>query len=267
MDMKNIKNFLKNQIALSIIIAGLLIALGLIGYALINNSSNSNSKNDVLDSLINVDKFFAGKEFKNSEYILGNTENDITIVVYSDFECPFCKMLQENTIQKLQEKYLIDQKDISKGKIGIVYRHFAQSYHDKAPTEINASLCARELYGQNVYANFIDRIYSVSPTNNGLDLSLLPEIGKFAVDTSKSKNQSIKKDFDKNEFVKCFNDKTYNSEFTENMQDAITAGLEGTPYSVILYKEKDNQMIVSKISGMKDVKYFETIIDKLLKIK
>lgn len=259
------KNLLKNQIAIAIIIAGLLIALGVLGYALINKSPNP-SKNEILDSLINGDKFFAGKEFKNSEYILGNTENDITIVVYSDFECPFCKMFQENTIQKLQEKYSTDIKDLSKGKIGIVYRHFAQSYHDKAPTEINAALCSREMYGQNVYTNFIDKIYSVSPTNNGLDLSLLPNIAESAIEISKSKNQNIKSEFNKDEFIKCFNEKKYNSEFVENMGDAITAGLEGTPYSVITFKDKNNQIIISKISGMKDVKYFETIIEKLLKI-
>ena len=47
-------------------------------------------------------------------------------------------MLQEDTIQKLQEKYSLDKNDYTKAKIGIVYRHFAQSYHTQAPTEINA---------------------------------------------------------------------------------------------------------------------------------
>ena len=118
------------------------------------NKNSNNDKGDTLINLMNVDKIYKGKEFKDSEYILGNTKNKITILVYSDFECPFCKMFQEQTIQVLQKKY-------TKGEIGIVYRHFAQSYHDKAPNEINASLCTRELYGQNVYINFINRIGSM----------------------------------------------------------------------------------------------------------
>ena len=259
------KNFFKNQIALSIIIGAFLIALGIVGYAFI--AGKNNSKSDALDKLMNGDKTFQGKEFKSNEYILGNEKNDITLVVYSDFECPFCKILQENAIQQLQKKYSLDPKDPTKGKIGIVYRHFAQSYHDKAPTEINASLCARELYGQNVYINFINRIYSITPANNGLDLATLPDITEYAITTAKDNGESVKKDFDKNEFMTCVSEKRYDKEYQEDAQDAILAGLEGTPYSVILYKDDGENLIVSKISGARDLSYFETVIDKLLKIK
>lgn len=259
------KNFFKNQIAVAILIGSLLIAAGIIGYALV--SSKSSSKSEALDKIVNGDKTFQGKEFENNEYILGNKDNDVTLVVYSDFECPFCKMLQENSIQKLQEKYSLDKKDYSKAKIGIVYRHFAQSYHTKAPTEINASLCARELYGQNVYINFINRIYSITPANNGLDLAVLPDIAEYSITLAKNNGEIIKKDFDKSEFMTCVNERRYDSEFQSDAQDAISAGLEGTPYSVILYKDGGDNLIISKISGARDLSYFETIIDKLLKIK
>lgn len=262
----NIKEFFKNQVAVAIIIGAFLIALGILGYAFINKDNNKSS-NDDLSSIMNQDKLFQGKDFEDKEYILGNKNNDITIVIYSDFECPFCKMLQENTIQKLQEKYSLDKTDLTKGKIGIVYRHFAQSYHDKAPTEINAAFCARELYGQSVYKNFINRIYSLTPANNGLDLSLLPDIASFSVNEAKENKEAIKKDFDKAEFVKCFSDNTYNDFLQSDMQDAIKAGLDGTPYTLVLYKEKDQNIVVTKVSGAKEVGYFETIIDKLLKLK
>jgi protein-disulfide isomerase len=205
-------------------------------------------------------------EIQDDRVIFGKKDAPITIVEYSDFECPFCKMLQENVIEKLQEKYKT-KNDLSEGKIGIVYRHFAQSYHDKAPTEINASLCARELYGQNVYKNFISRIYNISPTNNGLDLALLPEIVEYSVNKAKEAKQEVRKDFAKEEFINCFNKMTYNQEFIDNSSDAITAGLEGTPYSLIIYKDRNENIVISKISGLKEVSYFERIIDKLLKIK
>lgn len=261
------KEFFKNKIAVAILIGAFLIALGIIVYAFINKDNNKNYQNDTLGSLMNQDKIFPGKDFKDNEYILGNNKNDITIVVYSDFECPYCKVLQEETIQKLQKEYSLDNKDLTKAKIGIVYRHFAQSYHDKAPTEINASLCARELYGQSVYKNFINRIYSITPANNGLDLSILPDIASFALDEAKNNQETIKKDFNKDEFVTCFNKNTYNDELVSDSQDAIESGLDGTPYTVILYKQNDQEMIVTKISGAKEVVYFENIINKLLKLK
>ena len=253
------KKFFKNETNLAIVLGALLISVSIIAYGFMNKNSN-NDKGDTLINLMNVDKIYKGKEFKDSEYILGNTKNKITILVYSDFECPFCKMFQEQTIQVLQKKY-------TKGEIGIVYRHFAQSYHDKAPNEINASLCTRELYGQNVYINFINRIYAVTPANNGLNQALLPDIANFAVDEAKQNKQDYKKDFNKEEFVACVSAKVYNNEFQTDTKDAIEAGLDGNPYTLILYRDGNDHIIINKISGAKEVGYFEKIINSLLKVK
>ena len=263
----NIKEFFKNQIAVAIVLGSFLIAIGILGYAFINTNNNKGNSNDALGNIMNQDKIFQGKDFEDNEYILGNKDNDITVVVYSDFECPFCKMLQENTIKKLQEKYSLNNTDITKGKIGIVYRHFAQSYHTKAPTEINAAFCAREIYGQSVYKNFINRIYNITPANNELDLSLLPDITSFAVNEAKENKEFIKKDFDKSEFIECLNKNTYNNELIEDMKDAASIELDGTPYTLVLYKDNDENIIITKISGAKEANYFENIIDKLLKLE
>lgn len=258
------KKFLKNETNLAIIIGALLISVAIVAYGLINK--NSNKQGDTLTNLMNVDKIFQGKDFEDNEYILGNNKNKITILVYSDFECPFCKMLQENTIQILQKEYA-NSKDFSDAKIGIVYRHFAQSYHDKAPNEINASLCARELYGQNVYINFINRIYSITPTNNGLDPKSIPDIANYSVEEAKKEKQDYKKDFNKEEFVACLDKKVYDIEFQNDAHDAIEAGLDGTPYTLILYRDGNENIVINKISGSKEVGYFEKIINKLLKVK
>ena len=260
------KKFFKNETNLAIILGALLISVSIVAYGLMSRNSNNSGKENSISNLMNADKMFQGKDFKDNEYILGNRKNKITVLVYSDFECPFCKMLQEKTIQILQKEYG-NGNNFSDGKIGIVYRHFAQSYHDKAPNEINASLCARELYGQNVYINFINRIYAISPTNNGLDQNLLPDIANFSVNEAKENKQDIKKDFDKEEFVACVSAKVYNSEFQSDAQDAVEAGLDGTPYTLILYRDGNDHIVINKISGAKEVGYFEKIINKLLKVK
>ncbi len=257
------KKFFKNETNLAIIIGALLISVAIVSYGLINKDSNN--KNSVAN-IMTVDKIFEGESFKDNEYILGSSKNKITIVVYSDFECPFCKMLQENTIQILQKEYA-NGGDYSDAKIGIVYRHFAQSYHDKAPNEINASLCARELYGQDVYINFINRIYSITPANNGLDQNLLPDIANFAIEEAKQNKLNYKKEFDKEEFLGCVKAKVYDTELKADTQDAIEAGLDGTPYTLILYKSGNENIIINKISGAKDVGYFEKVINKLLQVK
>ena len=46
----------------------------------------------------------------------------------------------------------------------------------------------------------------------------------------------LKKDFDKDELINCFNNNTYNDEFLADGEDAIKAGLEGTPHTLIYTK-------------------------------
>jgi len=269
------KNFLKdfwqrqsqNQIAVAIVIASLILGVSLIAFALINKNKNlPRTSNEMLSTILNEDKIYSGLKFNDKEYILGNTTNKITVLVYSDFECPYCKRLQEETIQKLQKNYKL-KDDLSQGKIGIVYRHFAQSYHKKTPMEVNAAFCTRELYGQNSYINFINRLYEMTPTNDGLDLATLPDISKYSVELAMLNKEKITKDFQNTEFNECLNKQTYNSEYLQTYQDAINVGLEGTPYSLIIYNDGQQNIILSKISGLREASYFEKIIDQLLKIK
>lgn len=176
-------------------------------------------------------------------------------------------MLHENTVDKIRADYGLDPNDHTKAKIAIVYRHYALSFHTKAPLEINALLCARELYGQNVYLKAIDRIYNITPANNGLDDSLLPSIVEYAINLVKNNKQLVKQDFNSTEFQSCYNNYTYNQEAEADQNDAQEAGLDGTPYSIITYKDKNDRLIVQKISGAREAEYFENIFDKLLKLE
>jgi thiol-disulfide isomerase/thioredoxin len=60
---------------------------------------------------------------RSDESIRGVKEAPITLVEYSDFECPFCSRGYE-TVQALMKKY--------EGKIRFVYKHLPLSFHDKA---------------------------------------------------------------------------------------------------------------------------------------
>lgn len=59
----------------------------------------------------------------------------ITIVEFSDFECPFCGKAEES-VSQVMEKYA--------GKVKIVFRHFPLSFHPNAPKAAEASMCANE---------------------------------------------------------------------------------------------------------------------------
>ncbi len=59
----------------------------------------------------------------------------ITIVEFSDFECPFCGKAEE-AVTQVMEKYA--------GKVRLVFRHFPLNFHPHAPKAAEASMCAND---------------------------------------------------------------------------------------------------------------------------
>ncbi len=59
----------------------------------------------------------------------------ITIVEFSDFECPFCSKAEES-VNQVMEKYA--------GKIRLVFRHYPLTFHPHAPKAAEAAACAND---------------------------------------------------------------------------------------------------------------------------
>ncbi|MFO0596185.1 MAG: thioredoxin domain-containing protein [Myxococcaceae bacterium] len=65
----------------------------------------------------------------------GPADAKVTIVEFSDFECPYCGKAEES-VSQVMEKYA--------GKVRIVFRHFPLSFHPHAPKAAEASMCAND---------------------------------------------------------------------------------------------------------------------------
>ena len=71
--------------------------------------------------------------------IIGNPDAPITIIEFSDFQCPFCARFHVQTLPALMDEY-IDQ-----GKVKLVFRDFPiQSIHPNALPASVAAECANE---------------------------------------------------------------------------------------------------------------------------
>ncbi len=62
-------------------------------------------------------------EIRSDESFRGNKDAPITLIEYSDFECPFCSR-GYNTVMELMKKY--------EGKIRFAYKHLPLSFHPQA---------------------------------------------------------------------------------------------------------------------------------------
>lgn len=178
----------------------------------------------------------------SNDHILGNPNAKVTIVEFSDLECPFCKVFHQ-TMNKIVEEYGKD------GRVSWVYRHFPlDAIHSKSRKEAEASECAAEQGGNTVFWNYVNGIFAITPSNNGLDLAQLPNIAK---------NIGL----DVKAFQTCLDSGKYADYVAANLADAITSGGTGTPYSIIVTPKGG----VFPFSGALPFEQVKSLIDQALK--
>lgn len=158
----------------------------------------------------------------DSDHIRGAKNAKITLVEYSDLECPFCKSFHP-IMQRLLEE--------SAGKIRWVYRHFPlDQIHSKADKEAEATECAAELGGNEAFWRMVDKIFEVTPSNNGLNLDDLPNLAsQIGLDPVK--------------FKSCLDSGKYAAHVEEDYQDGVRGGITGTPGTIIIDAKGETRLI------------------------
>lgn len=105
------------------------------------------------------------------DHIYGDPEAKISLIEYSDFECPFCKTFHANPKQVV---------DAFEGKVNWVYRHYPLQFHNPgAQKQAEASECAAELGGNGAFWKFTNLIYERTNSNGkGFPLDNLVPLAK-----------------------------------------------------------------------------------------
>lgn len=153
-----------------------------------------------------------------SDHIRGNPNAPVKIVEYSDTECPFCKRFH-STMQEVMNEYGKD------GKVAWVYRHFPlDQLHSKAQKEAVALECANEQGGNDKFWSYADRLYEITPANNGLDPAELPKIAQYV-------------GLDVTKFNTCLVSGKFDQHIEADVQNATATGGNGTPWSIVVDKD------------------------------
>jgi protein-disulfide isomerase len=155
------------------------------------------------------------KPVSNRDHIFGNPDAPVKIIEFSDTECPFCKRFHP-TLERIVKEY--------DGKVAWVYRHFPlDSLHSKARKEAEATECAAELGGNDKFWAYLERLFAITPSNDGLDLTQLPAIAAYV-------------GIDRGAFSRCMESGKHAQRVADDLADAGNSGGEGTPYSVVIAK-------------------------------
>jgi len=171
----------------------------------------------------------------------GDPKAPVTIVEFSDFECPFCKRSNDGAIKQINEEY------VSKGKVRLVFRDYPLPFHKKAIPAAVAANCAGE---QDKYWEVHEFLFQNPKTN--LDI---PTIIGSAEELG----------MDKAKFEACVNDKSKEKEITKDMEDGQKYGVRGTP-SYFIGKTTDGDEITGTfVRGAQPYAVFKEHIDEQLK--
>ncbi|NOS67417.1 MAG: DsbA family protein, partial [Candidatus Peribacteraceae bacterium] len=174
------------------------------------------------------------------DHIRGNPKAKVTVIEYSDFECPFCKR-HAPTMDQVLATY--------KNDVNIVYRHFPLSFHPNAQKLAEASECAAELGGNDGFWKYHDEVFNSTAPNAA---QATPE--RFA---------DIAKKIGVNEakFKQCIDSGKFAQYITDQEQEGITAGVQGTPGNFVINNETKESR---DISGAVPFSSFQSIIDTML---
>jgi len=176
------------------------------------------------------------REVTQTDHTLGSSDAKITIVEYSDFECPFCGQLHP-TLERIVDEY--------DGDVRWVYRHFPlTSIHSRALSASMASECVAELSGNDAFWDYGSKLFenqrSLSPE---LYTSLAQEVG-----------------VDEAEFTECLESERHRDRVSLDQQNAVESGGRGTPFSIVITSDGE----VFPFSGALPYENVKQIVDAAL---
>ncbi|NIL99821.1 MAG: thioredoxin domain-containing protein [Gammaproteobacteria bacterium] len=175
------------------------------------------------------------------DHIYGSADARISLIEYSDFECPYCKRFHPTAKQAV---------DAYGGKVNWVYRHFPLGFHNPlAQKEAEASECAAEIGGNDGFWRYADALYARTRSNGkGFPLDgLVPLAAELGLDQAR--------------FSDCFESERHAERVQEDFREGQAIGISGTPGNILLDNETGRVRVVS---GAVPLARLRAEIDKLI---
>jgi protein-disulfide isomerase len=220
-----------------------------------NLNSNQISEEDLQDAIAKLELKVLQNQLPTSQPklpmkisadddpIIGNPDAPITIIEFTDFQCPFCARFHTQTLPLILEEY------IEQGKVKLVVRDFPiQSIHPNAVSASVASECANEqgkvkemhdmlFYNQNEW--------SKQETDDALSL-----FSQYAAEIQ----------LEQETFDSCLTSGKYLEEIKKDLDDGRNYGVSGTPGFFI----GNDQIGYVELKGAQPFDSFKKVIDAQL---
>jgi protein-disulfide isomerase len=171
---------------------------------------------------------------------LGRHDAPVTLVEFSDYQCPFCGRFFSATLSTLKRDY------IDTGKLRLVFRDYPlDQIHPQARKAAEAAHCAGD---QGKYWQMHDRLFQ---NQNALTAEQLSEHARTL-------------GLDGAAFDTCLKSGKQAERVQKGLEDGLAAGVQGTPGFVVARTKPGASVEGTIVRGAQPVEVFRRLIDQLL---
>ncbi|MSS86092.1 MAG: disulfide bond formation protein DsbA [Thaumarchaeota archaeon] len=256
---KNDEKVIKKS-TFNILISSIIITVGVASFFAGSYVSNFNSeqisqeefKNEIAKLELKIlEKQLSTKQLNSplkistdNDPIIGQINAPITIIEFSDFQCPFCAKFHIETLPLIMNEY------INNGQVKLVFRDFPiQSIHPNAVPAAVAAECANE---QEKFKEMHDILFENQNewSNQNID-NVIITFNQYAT----------KIELDDKKFDSCLKNGKYIEEIKKDLDEGRAYGISGTPGFFI----GNEQIGFIELKGAEPFENFKKVIDNQLK--
>jgi protein-disulfide isomerase len=169
-----------------------------------------------------------------TDHIRGNPDAEVSLIEYSDFECPFCKRFHPTAMEVLKS---------SDGRVNWVFRHFPLEMHNPAAEKhAEAAECAGQQGGSQAFWAYADAVFArTTPTAQQFEKKILLTVARELR-------------LDEQRFSRCLAGGAQLGRVKEDLAEGERIGVTGTPTTVLLNNRTGDARVIVGISSVDELK-------------
>lgn len=176
------------------------------------------------------------------DHVRGNRKAEVSLIEYSDYECPFCKRFHP-TLQQVLARY--------GDKVNWIWRHYPLPMHEPAAQrEALAAECAAKLGGDKAFWGYSDALFQNTRSD-----------GKGLPDGMSLQSLAAKSGLDQAKFAACLKSPEMRKPIEDDFADAEQIGVQATPTTIV---RNNATGAVDVIVGAQPTEAVAAQIDRLL---
>jgi len=144
-------------------------------------------------------------QIKEGDAVFGKKDSQVAMIIFSDFQCPYCKLFHQTLRQAMK---------IYGDRVVFDFKHLPLSFHAQAESAALASECANE---QGKFWEYGDKLFAAQAEWSAV------------TGTQKFKDYARIMGLKTLEFNQCLDSKKYQSKIDEGKAEAAGFGISGTP--------------------------------------